>query len=233
MAFSFGGSASAAASAAGAGLGGAGAAAASASAAFSGAINLGLLSFGGGQGGGGGFRGGQGGGGGFRGGQGGGGGFRGGQGGGGGFRGGQRRGGFGGRGRGRGRGGFPGGGGGIGGIFFTRFARDVGKDEDEDTHGRLMEIISDQDESGCGKRLVCELAAAEAEDERQLLMEELAILEFVGDIVPGEDLRAQGAALDYKLAKERGREGRDCGLLYPSCIYNGTEIMTSVLAYLS
>ncbi|XP_047477920.1 probable H/ACA ribonucleoprotein complex subunit 1 [Penaeus chinensis] len=197
MAFSFGASASAAASAAGAGLGGAGAAAASATAAFSGAVNLGLLSFGGGRGGFGGFRGGRG-------------------------------GGFRGRGRGRGRGGFGG-----GGLFFSRFTRDVGEDEDEDTHGRLIEIISDQDESGCGKRLVCELAAAEAEDERQLLMEELAILEFVGDIVPGEDLRAQGAALDYKLAKERGMEGRDCGLLYPSCIYNGTEIMTSVLAYLS
>ncbi|XP_063606311.1 probable H/ACA ribonucleoprotein complex subunit 1 [Penaeus indicus] len=198
MAFTFGGSASAAASAAGGGFGGSGAAAASASAAFSGAINLGLLSFGGGRGGVGGFRGGRG-------------------------------GGFRGRGRGRGNGGFQG----VGGFFLSRFGRDVGEDEDEDTHGRLMEIISDQDESGCGKRLVCELAAAEAEDERQLLMEELAILKFVGDIVPGEDLRAQGAALDYKLAKERGMEGRDCGLLYPSCIYNGTEIMTSVLAYLS
>lgn len=105
--------------------------------------------------------------------------------------------------------------------------------EDEDAHNRLLEVASEQDESGCGKRLVCELAAAEAEDEREMLEEELAILEFVGDLVPGEDLRAQGAALDYKLAKAQGMEGRDCGLLYPSCIYNGTEIMTSVLAYLS
>ncbi|XP_069979891.1 uncharacterized protein [Penaeus vannamei] len=195
MAFSVGASASA--SAAGVGLGGSGAAAASASAAFSGAINLGLLSFLGGRGGFGGRGGG-----------------------------GRRGGGRGGR-----RGG--GGGGGGGGIFFTRFVRDVGEEEDEETHNRLLEVVSEQDESGCGKRLVCELAAAEAEDERELLEEELAILEFVGDLVPGEDLRAQGAALDYKLAKAQGMEGRDCGLLYPSCIYNGTEIMTSVLAYLS
>ncbi|ROT62531.1 hypothetical protein C7M84_019618 [Penaeus vannamei] len=119
------------------------------------------------------------------------------------------------------------------GFLFSRFVRDVGEEEDEETHNRLLEVVSEQDESGCGKRLVCELAAAEAEDERELLEEELAILEFVGDLVPGEDLRAQGAALDYKLAKAQGMEGRDCGLLYPSCIYNGTEIMTSVLAYLS
>ncbi|XP_042877371.1 probable H/ACA ribonucleoprotein complex subunit 1 [Penaeus japonicus] len=113
-----------------------------------------------------------------------------------------------------------------------RRGREVG-DNPQAAHNRLMDVIAQEDETGCGKRLVCELAAVEAEEERQLLMEELAILEFVGDITPGEDLTSHASALEYKLAKRHGMEGRDCGFLYPSCIYNGTEIMSSVLAYLS
>ncbi|XP_071531596.1 uncharacterized protein [Panulirus ornatus] len=94
----------------------------------------------------------------------------------------------------------------------------------------LMELIREEDVTGCGKRLVCELAAA---DDQRLTVEELSILNLVGPAVkPGEGLLPKGATWEYRAARGFGQTSGDCGQAFPMCALNGTQLMDTVMAFL-
>ncbi|KAK4308966.1 hypothetical protein Pmani_019385 [Petrolisthes manimaculis] len=96
--------------------------------------------------------------------------------------------------------------------------------------GDAMEMVKAQDVSGCGRRLVCELASGHPQT---LTVHELAILKFVGSgVVPGEGVLPPDALLQYKTAKGYGEGGKDCGQLYLHCPYNSTQLMQVIMHYL-
>ncbi|XP_069979348.1 uncharacterized protein [Penaeus vannamei] len=104
-----------------------------------------------------------------------------------------------------------------------------------DDAGRRMqnalELVRAEDVTGCGMRLVCELAGQEEED---LVQEELAILALLGpDVTPGEGVLPPGGARgEYLQARSFGGRGGDCGAAFPMCPLNGSQLMDTVMAYL-
>ncbi|XP_042877382.1 uncharacterized protein LOC122256633 [Penaeus japonicus] len=94
-----------------------------------------------------------------------------------------------------------------------------------------LELVRAEDVTGCGMRLVCELATQEEED---LVQEELAILAMLGpDVKPGEGVLPPGGARGaYLQARTFGGRGGDCGAAFPMCPLNGTQLMDTVMAYL-
>ncbi|KAK7075135.1 hypothetical protein SK128_009533 [Halocaridina rubra] len=94
----------------------------------------------------------------------------------------------------------------------------------------LLQVIRAEDVTGCGMKLVCELAGLR---EEALMEEELAILDLVGPVVrPGEGLLPPGGAGDYKAAKMYGLQQGNCSQAFPLCPLNGTELMGAVMNYL-
>ncbi|XP_042203352.1 uncharacterized protein LOC121853348 [Homarus americanus] len=118
---------------------------------------------------------------------------------------------------------------------FRRFGREAGEEvrqqqEEQEALERTLELIRVEDVTGCGLRLMCELAATPSET---LLQEQMAILNLVGPSVrPGEGLLPPGATGDYLAAKSLGAAGGDCGLAFPECPLGGTQLMDQVMAYL-
>ncbi|XP_037783693.1 uncharacterized protein LOC119579916 [Penaeus monodon] len=95
---------------------------------------------------------------------------------------------------------------------------------------RTMALIRQEDVTGCGMRLVCELGALPA---RHRGGHEDAILELVGRVPPGSDLRAAGetALGQYRLSRALGEGGGDCARAFPLCPFNGTQLMQTVSGY--
>ncbi|KAK4305702.1 hypothetical protein Pmani_022409 [Petrolisthes manimaculis] len=109
---------------------------------------------------------------------------------------------------------------------------DDDNDEGQRVHiENVLEMVKAQDVTGCGRRLVCELGSA---DPRRLTVEELSILNLVGDgVVPGEGvLPPGGASGHFKTARGWGESGGDCGLAYHTCPLNGKQLMQLVMEYL-
>ncbi|XP_066953763.1 uncharacterized protein [Macrobrachium rosenbergii] len=94
----------------------------------------------------------------------------------------------------------------------------------------LLQVIREEDVTGCGLKLVCELAGARAEE---LGTEERAILDLIGPAVPpGEGLLASGGARDYMWAKAFGQQRGNCAQAFPDCHFSGAEIMATVRNFL-
>ncbi|XP_066959364.1 uncharacterized protein [Macrobrachium rosenbergii] len=111
---------------------------------------------------------------------------------------------------------------------YTRYGRE--DDDGQDNLKRMMELIRREDVTGCGLRLMCELAA---ENPRDLIDEEIAILELVGaPLTPGEDVRGLGALGEYREAKTVGLNHGSCGKTYFMCPLNGTQLMETVMGFL-
>ncbi|KAK4324954.1 hypothetical protein Pmani_004443 [Petrolisthes manimaculis] len=118
-----------------------------------------------------------------------------------------------------------------------RYGRDVtttgaGAEEDERAAlMRLLEVIKEEDVTGCGRRLMCELAAS---DPTQLEEEHLAILDLLEPVVrPGEGLLPPGsAAEEYVRARGVGESGGDCALAYPACPVPPSQLPQLILDYL-
>ncbi|XP_027227909.1 uncharacterized protein [Penaeus vannamei] len=93
---------------------------------------------------------------------------------------------------------------------------------------RTMALIRQEDVTGCGMRLVCELGALPARGAH-----EDAILELVGRLPPGTDLRAAGetALGQYRLSRALGEGGGDCARAFPLCPFNGSQLMQTVSGY--
>ncbi|XP_068227632.1 uncharacterized protein [Palaemon carinicauda] len=86
----------------------------------------------------------------------------------------------------------------------------------------LMEMVFLQDGTGCGMKLVCDLAG-KGEDE--LTDEDLNILALVGPAVaPGEGFLPTTGADVYRNARYIGESGAACDQVFKSCPVNGTEI---------
>ncbi|XP_045599164.2 uncharacterized protein [Procambarus clarkii] len=108
-----------------------------------------------------------------------------------------------------------------------RFGRQVKRDSAEELEEALNSIRK-SDLTGCGKRLVCELATRD-----KLSVEEMAILQLFGPTIkPGEGFLPPGATGEYKAAKTYGESGGDCGQAFPACPYNGSQLMNIVMEYL-
>ncbi|XP_066988766.1 uncharacterized protein [Macrobrachium rosenbergii] len=102
----------------------------------------------------------------------------------------------------------------------NRYGRDL-KGERE-ALDNLLEMVFLQDGSGCGMKLVCDLAGKE---EDELAQEDLNILALVGPgVAPGEDLLPKSGADVYRNARYIGRTGAPCDNIFASCPINGTEI---------
>lgn len=94
----------------------------------------------------------------------------------------------------------------------------------------VMEMIRQEDVSGCGLRLVCELGAAE---EGQLSIEEISILNLVGPVIqPGEGLLPDSASVDYRAARTYGSSNINCTEAYPKCPIAGEFLMDSVISHI-
>ncbi|XP_068246310.1 uncharacterized protein [Palaemon carinicauda] len=94
----------------------------------------------------------------------------------------------------------------------------------------LLQVIREEDVTGCGLKLVCELAGT---TEEELGTEERAILDLIGPIVPpGEGLLPSGGARDYMLAKAFGQQYGNCTQAFPNCHLQGTDIMANVMNFL-
>ncbi|XP_037782935.1 uncharacterized protein LOC119579263 [Penaeus monodon] len=117
--------------------------------------------------------------------------------------------------------------GGYGGYHRRR--RSV--EEDSEALDNLMALIRQEDVTGCGMRLMCELGAA---PEDELTVEELSILHLVGPIVkPGEGVLPSGSATSqYRNAKDFGREGGECAKAFPMCPLDRAQLMDTVMNYL-
>ncbi|XP_068227504.1 uncharacterized protein [Palaemon carinicauda] len=110
----------------------------------------------------------------------------------------------------------------------TRYGR--GDDDGQDNLERMMDLIRREDVTGCGLRLMCELAK---EDPGDLIGEEMAILDLVGTpLLPGEDVRGLGALGEYREAKAVGLNQGSCGQTYFMCPLNGTQLMDTVMGFL-
>ncbi|XP_047477322.1 uncharacterized protein LOC125030948 [Penaeus chinensis] len=112
-----------------------------------------------------------------------------------------------------------------------RGRRSTVEDDDDWRMQNALELVRAEDVTGCGMRLVCELASQEEED---LVQEELAILALLGpDVKPGEGVLPPGGARgEYLQARSFGGRGGDCGAAFPMCPHNGTQLMDTVMAYL-
>ncbi|XP_053650768.1 uncharacterized protein [Cherax quadricarinatus] len=94
----------------------------------------------------------------------------------------------------------------------------------------VMEEIRAQDVSGCGRRLVCELAAT---DLRRLTVQELSILNLVGpSVLPRKYLSSGAASGEYRAARGVGEAGLDCGQIFTTCPLSGSQLRIAVLALL-
>ncbi|CAL4067423.1 unnamed protein product [Meganyctiphanes norvegica] len=91
-----------------------------------------------------------------------------------------------------------------------------------------LELIRKHDTTGCGKRLMCELANM---DQEQLTVEELSILNLVSHNTQS-GVRPNQASQEYLDAKTKGQQGEDCGQVYPLCKMNGKQLMSIVMDYL-
>ncbi|XP_042214160.1 uncharacterized protein LOC121860840 [Homarus americanus] len=95
---------------------------------------------------------------------------------------------------------------------------------------KTMEIIRSEDVSGCGLRLMCEVAGLR---NQHLTMEEKAILDLVGPgQMPRSGFTPKGALQEYKLAKGLGQSGGSCGQVYSTCPYSGAQLVHTVMGYL-
>ncbi|XP_037783344.1 uncharacterized protein LOC119579531 [Penaeus monodon] len=116
--------------------------------------------------------------------------------------------------------------------YHYRYGRSLGGDAA--ALERTMALIRQEDVTGCGMRLVCELGALPARGAR-----EDAILELVGTLPPGSDLRALStgegvsALEEYRRARSLGERGHDCEKAFRFCPFNGTELMSAVVGYVS
>ncbi|XP_071531603.1 uncharacterized protein [Panulirus ornatus] len=96
---------------------------------------------------------------------------------------------------------------------------------------RTMELIRREDVTGCGMRLLCELARLRQD---HITGEEQAILDLVGPAIdPWSGVSPRGALQEYKTAKGFGEAGGDCGKVFSLCPLNGTQLMETVLGYVS
>ncbi|KAG7173306.1 putative DM4/DM12 family-like protein 29, partial [Homarus americanus] len=121
-------------------------------------------------------------------------------------------------------------GGGHHGGSYGYHRRRRSPEEDSAALENLMEVIRAEDVSGCGRRLVCELAA---NNQQSLTVEELSILNLVGSSVkPGEGVLPRGASQEYKEARGLGEAGGDCDKVFPKCPLTGAQLMGAVMAYL-
>ncbi|KAF2359414.1 Protein of unknown function DM4/12 [Trinorchestia longiramus] len=93
----------------------------------------------------------------------------------------------------------------------------------------LMQVIRQQDTTGCGLKMVCQLAAL---DEDELAEEELAVMNLVQFVPPGESRLPTSGADDYHTALSMGRTGGNCTHVYASCPIDGIRIMDTVMAFL-
>ncbi|XP_064115258.1 uncharacterized protein LOC135221408 [Macrobrachium nipponense] len=102
--------------------------------------------------------------------------------------------------------------------------------DDSSALERTMNLIRQQDFSGCGLKLVCDLASM---TDDQLASEEMSILSLVGtSIKPGEGLLPTSALQEYQAARGLGEYGYDCALAFPSCPLNSTQLIETVMSYL-
>ncbi|KAK7075136.1 hypothetical protein SK128_009534 [Halocaridina rubra] len=128
-----------------------------------------------------------------------------------------------------------GGGGGYGykrhGYAYGNYRRKKrSADEESAAVTNLLQVIRNEDVTGCGLKLVCELAGMR---EEELYEEEIAILNLVGPVVPpGHGLLPPGGAGDYKIARLFGQQHGDCSLAFPLCPFNGTELMGALMSFL-
>ncbi|KAK7068904.1 hypothetical protein SK128_012583 [Halocaridina rubra] len=99
---------------------------------------------------------------------------------------------------------------------------------------RTLTLIRQQDITGCGLRLVCELAGLNEEelDEEQKAI--LSLVDMANDHrhTPGEGILPSLGATDYKAARTVGIMQGDCGTSFPMCSLNGTELMQVIGHYL-
>ncbi|KAK7068905.1 hypothetical protein SK128_012584 [Halocaridina rubra] len=104
------------------------------------------------------------------------------------------------------------------------------RQESEDTViERVLDLIRQQDITGCGMRLVCELAGIR---EEELNEEQQAILNLVGPVTkPGEGLLPPGGARDFKEARFLGFTEGKCQESFPLCPLNGTQLMELIDAF--
>ncbi|XP_068227491.1 uncharacterized protein [Palaemon carinicauda] len=115
---------------------------------------------------------------------------------------------------------------------FGRHHYRYGRSADDDSAAvqKTMNLIRQQDFSGCGLKLVCELASMEGD---QLTLEEMDILSLVGtSIKPGEGLLPGSALQEYQAARGLGEYGHDCALVFPSCPFNSSQLIETVMSYL-
>ncbi|XP_071531481.1 uncharacterized protein [Panulirus ornatus] len=111
-----------------------------------------------------------------------------------------------------------------------RFGREVAQEDDQAALNRLLALVRQEDATGCGLRLMCELAA---NPDHQLPQEAREILSLVGSPVkPGEGVLPPGGAGDYLEAKSVGYFGGDCVQTYPLCPQDGAQLLGSVMAHL-
>ncbi|XP_042877366.1 probable H/ACA ribonucleoprotein complex subunit 1 [Penaeus japonicus] len=153
---------------------------------------------------------------------------------------------FGGRNRGGNKGGYRGGyghhggggyghhgGGGYGhhGGYGGYHRRRRSVEDESEALDNLMALIRQEDVTGCGLKLMCELGAA---PEDELTVEELSIMHLVGPIVkPGEGVLPSGSATThYRDAKTFGQEGGECAKEFPMCPLNRAQLMETVMNYL-
>ncbi|XP_069979347.1 uncharacterized protein [Penaeus vannamei] len=91
-----------------------------------------------------------------------------------------------------------------------------------------LEIIREKDVSGCGLLLVCDLARRDRGD---LGPEEATVLDLIGPATPGTGVFPPGAVGDYRYAKALGQAGVACPEAFPSCPFNGTQLLDTFLTY--
>ncbi|XP_042203351.1 uncharacterized protein LOC121853347 [Homarus americanus] len=110
----------------------------------------------------------------------------------------------------------------------SRNRRDMLGDEDTRVNS-LLELVRAQDVTGCGKKLVCELAA---QPEDRLPDVARNVLNLVRSVVkPGEGLLPPGAAGEYLEAKNHGLLGLDCAQEYPVCPYDGQHLRNLMMTF--
>ncbi|XP_064088314.1 uncharacterized protein LOC135202784 [Macrobrachium nipponense] len=91
----------------------------------------------------------------------------------------------------------------------------TGEEDESVALERLLDLIRSQDVTGCGLRLMCDLANR---NENELDALRLGILNLVEPLPkPGEGILPSGGAGDYKMSRFHGQSGEDCFSLYPSC----------------
>ncbi|KAK7068906.1 hypothetical protein SK128_012585 [Halocaridina rubra] len=104
-------------------------------------------------------------------------------------------------------------------------ATSLNKDSEEKILQRAVTLIRKQDVTGCGMKLVCELAGL---NEDELTADQREILKLV-DKLPNED---GGGITDYKAALEVGRSLSSCSQTFPLCSLTGTQLMQTIDSYL-